>query len=99
MTVDRTVPEVHLHIGDERRTSGTGGVHTHVYPATGEVQGPVPLAGADDVDDAVQAAQDGVRRSGEPGRPGSAETSWSAWPSSSTTPRTSWPGCRCSTTA
>ena len=35
---------------------GGGGVHQHVYPATGEVQGPVPLAGADDVDEAVQAA-------------------------------------------
>src|SRR4051812_22169527 len=55
-TVDRTVPEVHLHIGDEQRTTGTGGVHQHVFAATGEVQGPVPLAGADDVDDAVQAA-------------------------------------------
>ena len=53
---DRTVPDVHLHIGDERRSRGGGGVHQHVYPATGEVQGPVPLADADDVDEAVQAA-------------------------------------------
>ena len=58
---DRTVPDVHLHIGDERRSRGGGGVHQHVYPATGEVQGPVPLAGADDVDEAVQAAQRRVR--------------------------------------
>ncbi|MET0728509.1 MAG: aldehyde dehydrogenase family protein [Acidimicrobiales bacterium] len=57
MAVDRTVPEVHLHIGDERRTTGTGGEHIHLYPATGEVQGPVPLAGVGDIDDAVQAAQ------------------------------------------
>ena len=57
MTVDLTVPEVHLHIGGEARTSGSGGVHHHVYPATGEVQGPVPLAGPDDVDAAVHAAQ------------------------------------------
>ena len=57
MTVDLTVPEVHLHIGGEARTSGSGGVHHHVYPATGEVQGPVPLAGPDDVDAAVRAAQ------------------------------------------
>ncbi len=56
MTVDLTVPEVHLHIGGEARTSGSGGVHHHVYPATGEVQGPVPLAGPDDVDAAVRAA-------------------------------------------
>lgn len=53
---DRSVPEVHLHIGDERRTIGSGGVHEHVFPATGAVQGPVPLAGPDDVDDAVRAA-------------------------------------------
>ena len=57
MGVDLTVPEVHLHIGGEARTSGSGGVHHHVYPATGEIQGPVPLAGPDDVDAAVHAAQ------------------------------------------
>jgi aldehyde dehydrogenase (NAD+) len=57
MAIDRTVPDVHLHIGDERRTTGTGGVHQHVFPATGEVQGPVPLAGPADVDDAVAAAR------------------------------------------
>ena len=56
MAIDRTVPEVHLHIGEERRTSGGGGVHEHVYPATGQVQGPVPLAGPADVDAAVAAA-------------------------------------------
>lgn len=56
MTVDLSVPVVHLHIGGEARTSGSGGVHHHVYPPTGEVQGPVPLAGPDDVDAAVQAA-------------------------------------------
>jgi acyl-CoA reductase-like NAD-dependent aldehyde dehydrogenase len=53
---DRTVPDVHLHIGDERRSRGGGGVHQHVYPATGEVQGSVPLADAHDVDAAVRAA-------------------------------------------
>ncbi|MDG2025957.1 MAG: hypothetical protein P8J50_02505, partial [Acidimicrobiales bacterium] len=56
MALDRTVPDVHLHIGDERRRIGSGGVHEHVFPATGEPQGPVPLAGTDDVHDAVQAA-------------------------------------------
>lgn len=57
MTVDLSVPVVHLHIGGEARTNGSGGVHQHVYPATGEVQGPVPLAGPDDVGAAVEAAQ------------------------------------------
>ena len=57
MAVDRTVPQVHLHIGDERRTTGAGGTHQHVFPATGDVQGLVPLAGASDVDAAVTAAR------------------------------------------
>lgn len=56
MSVDVDVPVVHLHVGGEARTDGSGGVHQHVYPATGQVQGPVPLAGADDVDAAVRAA-------------------------------------------
>ncbi|OHV30923.1 MULTISPECIES: aldehyde dehydrogenase family protein [Pseudofrankia] len=60
MTIDRTVPAVHLHIGEEARPHGTGGVHDHVFPVTGEVQGPVPLAGRDDVDAAVSAAQDAL---------------------------------------
>src|SRR5690242_1205691 len=57
MSIDLQVPPVHLHIGGELRTTGSGGVHEHVYPATGAVQGTVPLAGADDVDDAVRAAE------------------------------------------
>src|SRR4051794_4173080 len=58
MAIDRSVPSVHLHIGEERRTTGEGGVHDHVFPATGEVQGPVPLAGPADVEAAVAAASD-----------------------------------------
>ena len=57
MTVDMSVPTVHLHVGAEQRTTGSGGTHDHVFPATGSVQGTVPLAGVDDVHDAVQAAQ------------------------------------------
>ena len=64
MSVDLSVPAVHLHIGGDARTSGSGGVHQHVYPATGEVQGPVPLAGPDDVDAAVQAAHARIPASG-----------------------------------
>lgn len=56
--VDRTTPPVHLHIGAERLASGTGGVHRHVNPATGEVDAEVPLAGADDVDRAVKVARE-----------------------------------------
>lgn len=62
MIIDRRVPVVHLHIGGEARPSGSGGVHQHVFPATGEIQGPVPLAGPDDVDHAVQAAHTAYRK-------------------------------------
>ena len=57
MAIDRTVPAVHLHVGDERRADGTGGAFEHVYPATGEAQGPVPLAGPADIAAAVDAAR------------------------------------------
>lgn len=55
--IDRSVPPVHLHIGEERRTVGAGGAHPHMYPVTGEVQSEIPLAGPSDVDDAVRAAR------------------------------------------
>ncbi|MBL7489446.1 aldehyde dehydrogenase [Frankia sp. AgB1.9] len=57
MMINRTVPPLHLHIGDRMVAEGAGGVHQHVFPATGEVQGLVPLAGRSDVDAAVVAAQ------------------------------------------
>jgi aldehyde dehydrogenase (NAD+) len=58
MTTDKTVPEVHLHIGGELRTEGSAGSHQHIFPVTGEVQGSVPMAGPDDVDLAVKAAHE-----------------------------------------
>lgn len=57
MTIDRSPPQVHLHIGDEQRMRGDGGAYEHVYPVTGEVQGAVPLAGPADVDAAVLSAR------------------------------------------
>ena len=57
MAVDLSVPTVHLHIGGERRQRGSGGTHDHIYPADGSVQSAVPMAGVDDVDDAVAAAE------------------------------------------
>src|SRR5688572_1779416 len=57
MTFQRSVPDVHLHIGSELRPTGQAGTYEHVFAATGEVQSHVPLAGPDDVDDAVDAAQ------------------------------------------
>ena len=50
------LPEGALLIGDEWRTTGAGGSFDHVNPATGAVQGRLPLAGEADVDDAVAAA-------------------------------------------
>src|SRR5690349_3872126 len=57
MTASLAVPPVHLHIGDQLLGAGTAGVHQHVWPVDGSLQGPVPLAGADQVDAAVRAAE------------------------------------------
>src|ERR1700690_1558287 len=55
--IDRTPPTVHLRIGAERRTSGSGGVYQHVNPATGQPDAEIPLAGAVEVDEAVRTAR------------------------------------------
>ncbi|MFF1732116.1 aldehyde dehydrogenase family protein [Streptomyces sp. NPDC058247] len=56
--IDRTPPAVHLRIGGSRRADGTGGTFDHVNPATGAVDSMVPLAGPDDVEQAVRAADE-----------------------------------------
>jgi aldehyde dehydrogenase (NAD+) len=53
---DRTRPAVHLRIGPERRASGSGGMHQHINPVTGQADAEIPLAGVDEVDEAVRAA-------------------------------------------
>lgn len=56
---------IHLHIGHEARKSGSGGVHMHLNPYSQQVQNTVPLAGAAEVNEAVQralAAQEAWRR-------------------------------------
>ena len=45
-----------LLIGDERLTSASGGVHEHIYPATGQPNAVVPLAGPEEIDRAVGSA-------------------------------------------
>jgi aldehyde dehydrogenase (NAD+) len=55
-SIDRTPPQVHLRIGAERRTSGSGGTHGHVNPCNGKVDATIPLAGASEVDEAVTVA-------------------------------------------
>ena len=58
-------PAVHLHIGHERRTSGSGGTHSHLHPVRQVTQAEIPLAGAAEVEEAVaraEAAREGWRR-------------------------------------
>jgi aldehyde dehydrogenase (NAD+) len=57
-TISTVRPAVNLHIGSEVLSAGSGGVHQHVNPATGEVDAEIPLAGADEVDRAVRVAHD-----------------------------------------
>lgn len=49
-------PEVPLRLGDAVLTLGSGGVHEHRNPFTGEVQASIPLAGAAEIDAAVELA-------------------------------------------
>jgi aldehyde dehydrogenase (NAD+) len=62
---DRTPPAVHLHIGGERLSTGAGGTHAHIHPATGQEDAQIPLADKEDIDRAVtvaHAAYHGWRR-------------------------------------
>jgi len=54
MTV--AAPQVRLRYGDKVLDSGSGGVFEHLNPYTGEVQAAVPLAGAAEIDEAVELA-------------------------------------------
>jgi aldehyde dehydrogenase (NAD+) len=49
-------PPVHLRIGGESLSSGSGGIHDHVDPSTGRIDAQIPLAGATEVDRAVTVA-------------------------------------------
>ncbi len=49
-------PTVHLHIAGERFDTGSGGIHEHIDPSTGQVDAKIPLAGPGEVDRAVNAA-------------------------------------------
>jgi aldehyde dehydrogenase (NAD+) len=50
-------PPVHLHLGHEARTSGSGGTHPHLHPVKQTVQAEIPLAGAKEVEEAVAKAE------------------------------------------
>ena len=45
-----------LLIGGDRITDASGGTHAHLYPATGQPNAHIPLAGADEIDRAVASA-------------------------------------------
>ena len=51
-------PPVHLHLGHEQRTSGSGGTHPHLHPVTQMVQADIPLAGVKEVEEAVARAEE-----------------------------------------
>jgi len=55
-SIDVERPVVELHIGADRLSIGSGGVHQHIDPATGRPDADVPLAGPAEVDLAVNAA-------------------------------------------
>jgi len=54
--VDRSTPPVTLRIGGEKLTRGSGGVHGHINPCNGRVDAEIPLAGAEEINAAVQVA-------------------------------------------
>jgi aldehyde dehydrogenase (NAD+) len=49
-------PEARLRFAGKSLDKGSGGVYEHVSPITGKVQAQVPLAGAKEVNEAVEAA-------------------------------------------
>src|SRR5579862_3988302 len=51
------LPRHSLIIGDQKSVSGRGGVHGHIYPATGRLTREVGMANGADVDEAVKAAR------------------------------------------
>jgi acyl-CoA reductase-like NAD-dependent aldehyde dehydrogenase len=50
-----------LLIGGDRIAEASGGTYAHIYPATGQPNAQIPLAGADDIDRAVTSAWDAHR--------------------------------------
>ncbi|MFE2067221.1 NAD-dependent succinate-semialdehyde dehydrogenase [Streptomyces sp. NPDC059467] len=61
MTTDHGYPDVRMYIAGEWCQGGTGRTAPIVNPATEEVIGEVPLATADDLDRALEAADEGFR--------------------------------------
>lgn len=56
------LPKPVIVIGERELETATGGVHEHVYAATGAITGEIPLAGVLEIDAAVTAARAGFDR-------------------------------------
>ncbi len=54
---DIKIPDVHLHLGHEERSNGSGGTYEHLNPVTLQAQARFPLAGAAEINEAVQKAE------------------------------------------
>jgi aldehyde dehydrogenase (NAD+) len=54
-------PAVHLHVAGDRLDEGSGGTHKHINPTTGKADAQIPLAGREEVDRAVDAAETAFR--------------------------------------
>jgi aldehyde dehydrogenase (NAD+) len=52
-----SIPTVHLHLGHDQRTGGSGGTRTHIHPVSGAALAEVPLAGPAEVEAAVAKAE------------------------------------------
>jgi len=50
-----------LLIGDDRIIESSGGTYVHIYPATGQPNAHIPLAGADEIDRAVASGWEAHR--------------------------------------
>jgi aldehyde dehydrogenase (NAD+) len=67
MTIAETVPPfapgepIGLLVGGDRITTSSGASHEHIYPATGQQNATVVLAGAAEIDDAVASAREAQR--------------------------------------
>ena len=59
MGPDTLLPPAQLQIGSRLLDQGSGGIHEHVNPATGQIQARVPLAGVAEINEAVEAAKAG----------------------------------------
>ncbi|WP_226018999.1 aldehyde dehydrogenase [Novosphingobium sp. FKTRR1] len=59
------IPAVHLHLGHEKRLTGSGGSRMHIHPVSGDALAEIPLAGPAEIEIAVEradAAREGWRR-------------------------------------